>query len=135
MRLEMDYGQRRLINVVGKIVGSTAPDEWIVVGSHRDAWTFGASDSVSGHVSMMMLSILPVIGQIQAGMLNALAVASPERSSLIPNVPTIAEAGLPGMEAENWFVLGKILVRLRATGVEQCHPEPRFGEALTCPTP
>jgi N-acetylated-alpha-linked acidic dipeptidase len=53
MNLQMDYGQRRLINVVGKIVGSAAPDEWIIVGSHRDAWTFGASDSVSGHVSMM----------------------------------------------------------------------------------
>jgi N-acetylated-alpha-linked acidic dipeptidase len=53
MRLQMDYGQRRLINVVGRITGSVAPDEWIIVGSHRDAWVFGASDSVSGHVSMM----------------------------------------------------------------------------------
>src|SRR5260221_5147977 len=52
MKLVMDYGQRRLINVVGRITGAVAPDEWIVVGSHRDAWTFGASDSVSGHVSM-----------------------------------------------------------------------------------
>ncbi|MBI3400531.1 MAG: M28 family peptidase [Acidobacteria bacterium] len=52
MKLVMDYGQRRLIDVVGKITGAVAPDEWIVVGSHRDAWTFGASDSVSGHVSM-----------------------------------------------------------------------------------
>jgi N-acetylated-alpha-linked acidic dipeptidase len=52
MKLVMDYGQRRLINVVGRITGAVAPDEWVVVGSHRDAWTFGASDSVSGHVSM-----------------------------------------------------------------------------------
>jgi N-acetylated-alpha-linked acidic dipeptidase len=52
----MDYGQRRLINVVGKITGAVAPDEWIIVGSHRDAWTFGASDSVSGHVSMMAVA-------------------------------------------------------------------------------
>jgi N-acetylated-alpha-linked acidic dipeptidase len=52
----MDYGQRRLINVVGKITGSVAPDEWVIVGSHRDAWTFGASDSVSGHVSMMAVA-------------------------------------------------------------------------------
>ena len=56
MNLQMDYGQRRLINVVGKITGAVAPDEWIVVGSHRDAWTFGASDSVSGHVSMMAVA-------------------------------------------------------------------------------
>ncbi len=56
MKLEMDYGQRRLINVVGRITGAVAPDEWIIVGSHRDAWTFGASDSVSGHVSMMAVA-------------------------------------------------------------------------------
>ena len=40
-----------------------------------------------------------MIGQIQAGTLNALAVASPERSSLIPKVPTIAESGVPGFSA------------------------------------
>ena len=56
MNLQMDYGQRRLINVVGKITGAVAPDEWVIVGSHRDAWTFGASDSVSGHVSMMAVA-------------------------------------------------------------------------------
>ncbi|HEY1910562.1 MAG TPA: transferrin receptor-like dimerization domain-containing protein, partial [Vicinamibacterales bacterium] len=56
MKLDMDYGQRRLINVVGTIKGAVAPDEWVVVGSHRDAWTFGASDSVSGHVSMMAVA-------------------------------------------------------------------------------
>ena len=55
MKLDMDYGQRRLINVVAKIPGAVAP-EWIVVGSHRDAWVFGASDSVSGHVSMMAVA-------------------------------------------------------------------------------
>ena len=56
MNLQMDYGQRRLINVVGRITGSVAPDEWIIVGSHRDAWVYGASDSVSGHVSMMAVA-------------------------------------------------------------------------------
>ena len=56
MKLQMDYAQRRLINVVGRIAGAVAPDEWIIVGSHRDAWTFGASDSVSGHVSMMAVA-------------------------------------------------------------------------------
>ncbi len=53
MQLKMDYGQRRLINVTGRIQGSQFPNEWIVIGSHRDAWTFGASDSISGHASMM----------------------------------------------------------------------------------
>jgi len=57
------------------------------------------ADLMGGHVSMMFLSILPVIGQIQAGTLNALAVASPSRSALIPSVPTIAESGVPGFSA------------------------------------
>ena len=48
---------------------------------------------------MMFLSILPVLGQIQGGTLNALAVASPARISLLPDVPTIAESGVPGFSA------------------------------------
>src|SRR5882672_3745411 len=56
VKLQMEYAQRRLINVVGKITGRELPDEWVIVGSHRDAWTFGASDSVSGHVSMMSVA-------------------------------------------------------------------------------
>jgi N-acetylated-alpha-linked acidic dipeptidase len=56
MTLQMDYGQRRLIDVVGRITGAEFPDEWVIVGSHRDAWVFGAADSVSGHVSMMSVA-------------------------------------------------------------------------------
>ena len=62
MKLQMDYAQRRLINVTGRITGAIAPDEWVIVGSHRDAWTFGASDSVSGHVSMM--SVARAMGEL-----------------------------------------------------------------------
>jgi tripartite-type tricarboxylate transporter receptor subunit TctC len=51
---------------------------------------------------MMFLSILPVIGQIQAGTLRALAVASPQRSALVPDVPTIAESGMPDFEVTSW---------------------------------
>ena len=53
VRLQMDYGQRRLINVVGRISGSRFPDEWIIIGSHRDAWVFGAADPTSGQVAMI----------------------------------------------------------------------------------
>jgi tripartite-type tricarboxylate transporter receptor subunit TctC len=57
------------------------------------------ADLLGGHVSMMFLSILPVNGPIQGGKLRALAVASPQRSPLLPDVPTIAESGLPGFSA------------------------------------
>ena len=56
LSLKMEYAQRRLINVIGKVTGVEWPDKWVIVGSHRDAWTFGASDSVSGHVSMMAVA-------------------------------------------------------------------------------
>src|SRR5205823_14122694 len=63
--LRMAFAQRRLINVTGRMAGRDRPDEWVIVGSHRDAWTFGASDSVSGHVSMM--SVARAFGEMVKG--------------------------------------------------------------------
>jgi tripartite-type tricarboxylate transporter receptor subunit TctC len=57
-------------------------------------------DLLGGHVSMMFLSILPIIGNVQAGTLRALAVTTAKRSDLMPDVPSIAESGLPGFSAE-----------------------------------
>jgi tripartite-type tricarboxylate transporter receptor subunit TctC len=56
-------------------------------------------DLLGGHVSMMFLSIVPIIGNVKAGKLRALAVTTPERSALLPDVPSISEAGLPGFSA------------------------------------
>jgi N-acetylated-alpha-linked acidic dipeptidase len=49
----MDFAQRTIWDVVGKITGSEIPDEWVVTGSHRDAWVFGAVDPGSGTVAML----------------------------------------------------------------------------------
>jgi tripartite-type tricarboxylate transporter receptor subunit TctC len=57
------------------------------------------TDLLGGHVAMMFLSILPVLEHVRAGTLNALAVTSAARSELLPEVPTIAQAGLPGFAA------------------------------------
>jgi tripartite-type tricarboxylate transporter receptor subunit TctC len=57
------------------------------------------TDLVGGHVSMMFLSIVAVLEQIRAGKLRALAVTSGERSVLLPDVPSIGEAGVPGFAA------------------------------------
>ena len=54
---------------------------------------------IGGHVSMMVLAIVPIIGNVRAGTLRALAVTSGERSALLPDVPPIADAGLPGFSA------------------------------------
>jgi tripartite-type tricarboxylate transporter receptor subunit TctC len=63
------------------------------------------SDLVTGRVSMVMADLAPVKGQIQAGTLRALAVASPQRSRFMPEIPTLAEAGFPGIEFEIWMGL------------------------------
>ena len=54
---------------------------------------------IGGHVSMMVLAIVPIIGNVKAGTLRALAVTSGERSALLPDVPPMADAGLPGFSA------------------------------------
>jgi N-acetylated-alpha-linked acidic dipeptidase len=53
MRLKMDYAQRPIWDVVGKIEGSESPDDWVVTGNHRDAWVYGAVDPNSGTVAML----------------------------------------------------------------------------------
>jgi tripartite-type tricarboxylate transporter receptor subunit TctC len=57
------------------------------------------TDLVGGHVSMMLLSILPVLEHVRGGTLRALAVTSAARSDLLPDVPTIAQSSLPGFSA------------------------------------
>ena len=63
------------------------------------------SDLGTGRVVMVMADLAPVKGQIQAGTLRALAVASNQRSRFMPDVPTLAEAGFPGNEFEIWLAL------------------------------
>ena len=51
-----------------------------------------------------MFPTLPlVLQQLGAGKIRALALASPTRSPLAPNIPTMAEVGVPGVEVETWF--------------------------------
>jgi tripartite-type tricarboxylate transporter receptor subunit TctC len=57
------------------------------------------TDLIGGHVTMMFLSILPVLEHVRAGALRALAVTSAARSDLLPDVPTIAQSGVPGFSA------------------------------------
>jgi tripartite-type tricarboxylate transporter receptor subunit TctC len=58
-----------------------------------------ANDSLGGHIPVSFNTLAPILANIQAGNLRALGVASAIRSTLLPQVPTIAESGLPGFEA------------------------------------
>ncbi len=53
LKTDMDYQTRKIWNVVSRIEGSREPDQWIVMGNHRDAWTFGAVDPNSGTTAML----------------------------------------------------------------------------------
>ncbi len=53
LNLKQDYGYRTIWNVIGKIKGSTYPDQLVIAGNHRDAWVYGAVDPVSGTVAML----------------------------------------------------------------------------------
>jgi tripartite-type tricarboxylate transporter receptor subunit TctC len=62
------------------------------------------TDLVAGQVQLMFADLPALMPQVQAGALRAIALASGERSPLLPEVPTMAEAGLPVL-ADNWYGL------------------------------
>ena len=65
------------------------------------------TDVVGGHVAFMFSNIVGVAAQVKAGRLRPLAVTTATRSALLPDLPTMAESGLPGFDAESWAgVLG-----------------------------
>ena len=61
------------------------------------------TDLLAGQVTMSFDSIPPQIQHIRAGKLRALAVATPTRSSLLPDVPTLQEAGLKDFDIQTWY--------------------------------
>jgi tripartite-type tricarboxylate transporter receptor subunit TctC len=63
------------------------------------------TDIVAGHVTSMMDVVMTAHPYIKSGKLRALAVTSSTRSAMLPEVPTVAEAGYPGFEAIVWFGL------------------------------
>ena len=60
-------------------------------------------DAVAGHVPVYFSVFNTSLAQIKAGKLRALATMGAERSPLMPEVPTVAESGFPGFEANNWY--------------------------------
>ena len=62
-------------------------------------------DTIAGQVDMSFPVLSAAQQHVQSGKLRALGVTGPKRSSLMPNVPTIAESGLPGYSFETWFVV------------------------------
>ena len=113
-----------------------------------------ATDLVAGHIPLGFVDLSAVYGQIKAGKLKALGVTSARRTSIAPEIPTVGEAGLPGLDATAWAGLfvpagtpapivarlnteveeilkrADVRERLIAQGVEPAYePGDRFGES------
>jgi tripartite-type tricarboxylate transporter receptor subunit TctC len=61
------------------------------------------SDVIAGHVKIMFSSLVQTTPFIQSGQLRALGVGGAKRNPVLPDVPTVAEAGVPGYVADNWW--------------------------------
>ena len=60
-------------------------------------------DVIGGHVQLMMSNTINSRPHVMSKKLNALAMSTPKRSPLYPDVPTVAESGLPGYQADTWY--------------------------------
>ena len=93
-------------------------------------------DVMSGEVQLMFGTLVAIIPHIKAGRLRALAVTGKRRSPLLPDVPTLAESGLPGYEAGSWYGIlapagtpGAIVARLNAE-INNAIRQPEIRERL-----
>lgn len=59
-------------------------------------------DVVAGHADVLFNGMLPVLPHLKGGKMRALAVSSAKRSAAVPEIPTVAESGLPGFETGSW---------------------------------
>jgi len=56
LRTEMDNRDRPILNVIGRLEGSSEPDQWVLLGNHHDAWIYGAGDPSSGTAALLELA-------------------------------------------------------------------------------
>lgn len=63
------------------------------------------TDLIGGQLQMMMSPFPTALPHVKSGRLRALAVTDAKRSPVVPNIPTVAESGLPGYAAASWFAL------------------------------
>ncbi|MGO4328149.1 Bug family tripartite tricarboxylate transporter substrate binding protein [Cupriavidus sp. 2TAF22] len=63
------------------------------------------TDLIGGQIPFSVDTVAAAIPQLKSGKIKAIAVTTAKRSSLLPNVPTVAESGYPGMDASTWIAL------------------------------
>ncbi len=60
-------------------------------------------DLLGGQINLIFATAASAVPHMKSGKINALAVTTEKRSKLVPDLPTVAEAGVPGFEANNWY--------------------------------
>jgi tripartite-type tricarboxylate transporter receptor subunit TctC len=100
--------------------------------------TTGAmADLLGGRIEMVLIGQSSAKAQAEAGKVRILGIASPKRSPLMPNVPTMAEAGVPGYEVSSWFAMlapaktPKAIVARLSAEIKKAAQHPKFIAALT----
>ena len=61
------------------------------------------TDTIGGQTQFMFPSLFTALPHVKAGKLRAMAVAGPKRSALLPDVPTLKEAGVDGVDVQQWY--------------------------------
>ena len=94
------------------------------------------ADTMGGHVAMTFVPIAAALPPIRAGKLRPLGVTAARRSTQLPTIPTISEAGVPGYEASGWNALlapratpREVIQKVNATVIESLNA-PRVSEML-----
>jgi tripartite-type tricarboxylate transporter receptor subunit TctC len=97
------------------------------------------TDLIGGHIQMMIVSIGLVAQPWQAGALKVLGFGSTRRMAQYPDVPTLAESGLPGYEAGSWYGLAapkgtpaEVVAKLNAQ-TQRIFDDPGFREKFLAP--
>jgi tripartite-type tricarboxylate transporter receptor subunit TctC len=88
------------------------------------------NDLIGGQIQLMFDNLASSLAQVRAGKVRALAVTTAKRSALAPELPTIAESGLPGFDINTWFGIF-VPARTPHEIVERLHAE--FTKALAAP--
>jgi tripartite-type tricarboxylate transporter receptor subunit TctC len=76
-----------------------------LVAVHYKGAAPAMQDVIAGHIQLMFVSVGNAVPQSKSGAVKFIAVGAPKRMALLPDVPTVAEAGYPGFTAVSWFAL------------------------------
>ena len=93
-------GAATLTRLAGELFKQAAGVDWVTV--HYKGGPPAVTDLLGGTAQVMFANISDVFAHVKAGKLRAIAVTTPRRSAVAPELPTLAEGALPGFEASTW---------------------------------